>query len=464
MKIGTSGFRGIIGDEFTKDEVVKIIQCICNEIDKKNLKREVIIGYDNRFMSEIFAQWICEVFAGNKVKCFLTNSSVPSPLVSLMTKILNNDFGIMVTASHNPYLYNGLKVYVGEGKEPDTELENLLNNEVEKIKEVKQISFKKAKESNFIESVNYVNDYIKNITKLLKFKSGFSSKVVFNVMNGSSLCAINELKKKLKIEKLDIINTNRDALFNLDGPIPNEDKLQDFKKFALENKYDFAFATDGDGDRIALFDEKGNFYCGNELGALIYYFSVKEKKMQGPIIRNTTLSKIVDKVAEHLGQKAIETKVGFKNVTKALVENSAIMGCENSGSEIGGHTFVKDGIVVFALILEIYEYYKKPFSVLFDQMKKEIGYNMAYKETSLSVDDKEKIINYLKTNTPNFKKEIESVSTQDGFKYYFKDGSWLSIRFSGTENLLRIVCEENSKKALEQTIKTAFEIINNIEI
>ncbi len=462
MKIGTSGFRGIIGDEFTKEQVVKIIQCVCNQIDKKSLKKEVIVGYDNRFMSEVYAKWICEVFAGNGVKTIYTQTSVPSPLVSLMTKKYKNDFGIMVTASHNPYYYNGIKVFVAEGKEPDSELEKILNTETENITLINALDYDLAIKNGLVTTKDYTSEFVTNIVNLLKFKSNFKAKVLFNVMNGSSLNAIMELKKQLNLTNLDVVNTNRDALFNLDGPIPNEDKLQDFKKYALEKGYDFAFATDGDGDRIALFDEKGNFYCGNELNALIYYFTVKEKKQTGPVVKNVTVSKLVENVANLLGEKAIETKIGFKNVTEALVNNNALVGAENSGSEIKGHTFCKDGLIVFALALEILEYYKKPFSEIFADLKKQANYNMSYKETSIKVASKENIINYLNNNTPNFNKKIVSTSTLDGYKYYFEDGAWLSIRFSGTENLLRIVAETNTKEELERIIETTFDIIKAI--
>ncbi len=463
MKIGTSGFRGIIGDEFTKENVRKIIQCISDIINKKNLKKEVIVGYDNRFMSEVYAKWICEVFAGNNIKCVYTISSVPSPLISFMTKICKNDFGIMVTASHNPYMYNGLKVFVKEGKEPDSDLENILNTKTEDIKEVNFLDYDLAESKNLVECKDYTKDYVNNIVNLLKFKTDFKSKVIFNVMNGSSLNSILELKKQLNLTKLDIVNTNRDALFNLDGPIPNEDKLQDFKKYALDNKYDFAFATDGDGDRIGLFDEKGSFYCGNELNALIYYFMIKEKKYKGPIVKNVTVSKLVENIANNLGEKAIETKIGFKNVTEALVKNNALLGAENSGCEVSGHTFCKDGIVVFALVLEILEYYKKPFSQIFEQLKKEAGYDMFYRETSIRVPSKEKVLNFMNNNKLDINKPIVNVSTLDGYKYYFDDGAWLSIRFSGTESLLRIVVETNTKNELEEITKKVIDIIKSIK-
>ena len=462
MKIGTAGFRGIIGDEFTKANVTKIIQCMCNIIDRENLKREVLIGYDNRFMSEIYAEWIAEVLVANNVKAQITQTSVPTPLVSFMTKKLNLDFGVMITASHNPYFYNGLKVFSKLGREVDKRMEDIFNSEPETIEEIKTVSFKEAVENGMVEKVDYTKLYVDNIVSLLKFKDNFNVKAIYNVMSGSSLNAVMELKKQLNLKRLDIVNTHRDALFNLSGPIPTEENLEDYKEYALENKYEFAFATDGDGDRIAVFDEKGKFYNGNELNALIYYFMLKEKGMNGAFVKNYSFSTIVDKIANKFGTKVYETKVGFKYVTEALIENEALIGAENSGSEVKGHVFVKDGLVVFTLLLEIIEFYKKPLSKIFSDMKKFANYDMAYIEYSYKVEEKEKIIEYLKSNNPKFSKKIAEKGTLDGFKYIFEDGTWVLIRFSGTENLIRLVIEENSQKDLEKLLEETKEIIANI--
>ncbi|MBR4002913.1 MAG: hypothetical protein IKI95_02440 [Clostridia bacterium] len=463
MKIGTSGFRGIIADEFTKENVTKIIQCLCNIIDREKAKREVVVGYDNRFMSEVFAKWICEVLAGNNVKAYITNTSVPSPLVSYATKYLKNDFGIMVTASHNPYFYNGLKLYEKEGKEVDNRLEGILNSEPITITNVNIISYEQGKENGLIEEVSLTKPYIDNIISLIKFKEKFDTKVIFNVMNGSSLVAVEQLKKQLKLKNLDIVNTHRDALFNLDGPIPNEDKLQDYRKHALENKYDFAFATDGDGDRMAVFDEKGKFYNGNEINTLLYYFMIKEKGLSGPFIKNYSFSTIIDKLAKKLGQNVVETKIGFKYISEALIENNALIGAENSGGEIKNHVYVKDGLVIFALLLEIVEYYKLPLSQIFNNLKKEAGYTMEYVENSFTVDNKQKIIDYLTTKQPKFSKKVVEKGDLDGYKFKFEDGTWVHIRFSGNENLIRVVVEQNSKKELEDMLEEAKQIIADIQ-
>ena len=190
MKIGTAGFRGIIGEEFTKENVTKIIQTLCNIIKREKFKKEVLIGYDNRFMSEVYAEWISEVLAGNKIKAKITSTSVPSPLVSYITKVDNYDFGVMITASHNPYFYNGLKIFSRLGREVDKRMEDIFNSEPETIKEVKKLDYKDAVEQGFVERVDCIKKYVNNIVSLLKFKDKFKSKVIFNVMNGSALGAI----------------------------------------------------------------------------------------------------------------------------------------------------------------------------------------------------------------------------------------------------------------------------------
>ena len=462
MKIGTSGFRGIIGEEFTKENVVKISQCLCDIAIKNNFKKEVIIGYDNRFMSEVFAKWIAEAFAGNGIKSYITKTSVSTPTVSFATKITKNDLGIMVTASHNPYFYNGLKIFQKDGREVETWIENILNSDPEKIKNIKTLNFENGLKTGVIMYCDFTNEYVNSILNLITFKNVFNQKAIFNVMNGSSYEAIKCLKEKLKLKNLDIINTNRDALFNLDGPIPNEDKLQDFKDYAVKNKYDIAFATDGDGDRMGLFDEMGNFYNGNQINTLLYYFMVKEKKLKGGFVKNASFSSIIDKLSQKLNFEVFETKVGFKNITECLIKNNALVGAENSGCEINGHVYVKDGIVVFALLLEILNYYKKPLSQIFKELYKEAGYTMHYVEYSYKISDKNKVIEYLKNNTPKFSKKIVKTSNLDGFKYYFEDGSWILIRFSGTEDLIRLVIEENSKKELDKTLEETKKIVNNI--
>lgn len=464
MRIGTSGFRGVIAQDFTKDSFCKIIQCTCDIVKKLNFNREIVVGYDNRFMSEIFAKWAVEVLCANDIKAKITDSSVPSPLISFVGKFLKNDISLMITASHNPYYYNGVKIFSKDGQDLEIYLEKLYTKQLKKVNKYKSMSFDEAKKSGKVEFCNYTKEYVKNIVNVLDYKKDIkisNIKTLFNVMNGSSFSAITELKKQLKLDT-EIVNSKRDALFGLKGPIPDESNLLDYKKYALEKKVDFAFATDGDGDRISVLDEKGNYYAGNEIASLIYYFCIKEKKMKGAFVKNYSFSLLANKLCQHFNTKLIETPVGFKYIGEQIIKNDAILGAENSGIEIAENTFTKDGLVVYALLLEIVSFYKKPLGKIIEQMKNEIGYNMYYKEISFEVKDKDKIIEFLKENNPPFDKTIAQKGVLDGVKYIFDDNSWILIRFSGTENLIRLVAECYSKKDLKNLLTKTQNFVNNI--
>jgi len=461
MKIGTSGFRGVIGDEFCKENVCKITQCLCDILKKKNFKREVVVGFDNRFLSEMFAKWVCEVLSANGVLAKLTKTSVPSPLVSFSNRFLKNDLSVMITASHNPYYYNGLKIFSKNGQDLEFGLEKMFENMLKKVKKYKFLDFDECEKGGKVEKIDLIKDYVKSILNVLKFKEDIKIKTLFNVMNGSSFEPVLELKKRLKLD-CDIKNSERDISFGFSAPIPNEENLEEFKKIAFERKVDFAFATDGDGDRLAVFDEKGTYHNGNDICSLIYYFAVKEKKEKGDFVKNFSFSTLADRVCEKLKTEIVETPVGFKNIAQKVALCGGLIGAENSGCEVPAHTSTKDGLVVFALLLEIVNFYKKPLSEIIKNMKNEVGYNLFYKEISFSVKNREKVEEIFKNPTLNFGKNVKRIDRLDGVKYIFEDGTWLLVRFSGTENLLRLVTEQKTKSEVEKMLKFAIEFVEKL--
>jgi len=463
MKIGTSGFRGVIGEEFNKENACKITQCLCDILKKKNFKKEVVVGYDNRFLSEKFAEWVCEVICANGILAMLTKTSVPSPLVSFANRLLKNDLSVMITASHNPYYYNGIKIFSKDGQDLEFELEKMFEKNLPKVKKYTSLNFEDCEKSGKVQKIDIVKDYVKSISRVMKYKKDIKIKTMFNVMNGSSFESVLELKKQLKLD-CDILNKNRDVSFNFNAPIPNEENLQEFKKMALEKKADFAFATDGDGDRLAVFDEKGIYHDGNDVCSLIYYFAVKEKKEKGAFVKNFSFSNLADRVCEKLKTKIVETPIGFKHIAQGIVDNAGIVGAENSGCEIYFHTSTKDGLVVFALLNEIVNYYKKPLSEIIKEMKKEVGYNLFYKEISFKVKSRKNVKEFFDNSIPNFEKKVKKIDKLDGVKFIFEDDTWLLVRFSGTENLLRLVAEQKSKIQVENILKTTKEIIEKMEL
>lgn len=462
MKIGTSGFRGIIGEEYTKDEVCKIVECTCKIIEKQNFVRKVVIGYDNRFMSEIFARWASEVFVSHNIHVIMCKKSVSSPLLSFAGNYEKVDLSLMITASHNPYMYNGIKIFSSHGQDLELYIEELYDKYLPKIKNYKVLDFDEGEKRGLIEYKDYSNEFVQNMLKLLKFKIDKNLKTLFDCMNGSSVSVITSLKKALKLN-VEILNTNRDALFDLKGPIPTEENLTKFKKYAIEQKVDFAFATDGDGDRVAVYDEKGNYLSGNELASLIYYFAIKEKGLKGGFVKNYSFSTLIDKICDKYNKDLFETSIGFKYISQKMIDTNSLVGAENSGIEVKGNVYTKDGLVVYLLLLEILSFYKKPLSKIVEEMKSDVGYTLKYREYSFNVKNKSKIIRTLQKEIPEFKKEVVKVGHLDGFKYYFKDGTWALVRFSGTEELLRLVCEQKTKKEVDELIAFLKDYADKIE-
>lgn len=461
MNIGTSGFRGIIADEFCKDEVCKITQCLANIMTKQNLKKQVVVGYDNRFLSEYFAGYMCEVLVANGINVRITSTSVPSPLVSFANRYLSNDISVIITASHNPYYYNGVKIFSKNGQDLEKDLELMFGTYLPKVRSYHSVPFEQAESSGKVQPIDLIEEYVKSILKTLKFKDNIKTKTLFNAMNGSSVRCAQQLKSALNLD-CEIVGDTRDVTFGFSAPIPNEDKLQNFRTLAQSRKVDFAFATDGDGDRLAVFDDKGVYHNGNEICSLIYYFTVKEKHQKGAFVKNFSFSTLADKVCQKLNTSIVQTKVGFKNISQAVNENNGIIGAENSGCEIPSHTQTKDGLVVFALLNEIVSFYNKPLSQILFEMEQDVGYNMSYKEVSFPVLDKQKTKRFFDSSLPDFGKKIVKVDRLDGVKYIFEDGTWLLVRFSGTESLLRLVTEQNSSEAVEKLLNFTTNLVKEV--
>lgn len=445
MEIGTSGFRGIIGVDFTKENVEKIAFALSKVIYKKGLGK-VLLGYDYRFMAEDYALWLAKVLASQKIEVDLFDRATTSPMISFGGKKYKYDLSIIVTASHNPYYYLGIKIFDKDGRDLSLELESLIMKTLVKVKKVP----KKEIEENLIKKVNYEKEYIKSLFDLLKYK--INCKVAFDNMHGTAVNVVKKMQKEKKL-KFDILNENRDVTFNFSSPLPFEENLGDLKKKVLEEKLDFGFATDGDGDRLGVIDDKGNYLCGNEIAPLLYYFAIKNKGKRGAFVKNYSFSTFIDCVAKVLEGKVFETKIGFKYIGEKLTRENGLFGAENSGIEVPQHAYTKDGVAVFVLLMEVVSFYKKPLSQIVEELKKEVNFKKFYKEVSFEVKNRKNIEKYLSKNEIPFE-NVKGIGKLDGTKYIFENG-FLLVRFSGTEDKLRLVAEFKNKKEVEEKIQKA---------
>lgn len=465
IEFGTGGFRTIIGEGFTKESVQKIAQAICNIIIEERLKKEIALGFDQRFLSKESSVWISEVFAGNNIKVNLTNKVVPTPSIMFAVKNLELDFGLMITASHNPYLYNGIKVFMKGGRDALEELNLKIGQIASSLTNVKTIDFEEAMALGLVCYFDPIPNYIQNLSNFINptFKES-SAKILFNNMYGVATESVNLLKEKYNLLNLELINTNHDAFFNFELPAPNAETLQAFSKQVVCGNYNFGLAVDADADRIALIDEKGTFYDGNIIIPLVHYYLAKYRNLKGDVVKNIATSIFADKMANALGVNCHEVFVGFKFLVDKMNETNAILLGEGSGGvTLNGYISGKDGIFSSMILIELQKIINKPMSVIIDEAKNFCGYSYALDEMYFEIKNKNNIINILNSRIPNFNKEVVSVQKEDGFKYVFKDNTWLLIRFSKNEPVLRIHTEQTTQKEAEDFKLSTKKFIEEID-
>lgn len=455
IKFGTSGFRAIIGENFTKTNVQKVAQALCKIIKSEKSNKPVVIGHDRRFLSKEATIWFAEVLAGNNIKTLVYPEGVPSPTVMYTVMADNLDYGIIITASHNPYLYNGIKITTKGGKDASQECAANIEKIANKVKKVKTLDFDIAIQKNIIEYFDNIKNYFKNIQKYISKQTKSSNlKVIFNAMHGVTADYTPYLEKMFNFNKFTVINSNEDPYFGNKLPSPEDNFLTEFKKEVVKGRYSVGLAVDGDGDRLAVIDEAGNFHDNNIIMAICYYYLIKYKGLKGDIVKNNTTSIILDLLAEKLGYTCHEVPVGFKHISAKMQETEAILGGENTGGmTIKGYIPSKDSFFSIAILLDAMATIGKSLSSIVKEVKSASGYISTYINDNIEVKNKAKLNKALLKHTPNFSYKPIEINRMDGTKYIFEDGSWVLIRFSGTENVLRYTLEFQTEIECERNLK-----------
>ncbi len=458
IKFGTSGWRGLIAEDFTFSGVALVSQAIAKYILKSSRKKTpVIIGYDTRFLSPEFAKLAAEVLAGNKIPVHFIKTFCPTPVISYMIIKKKLAGGINITASHNPAEYSGLKFSPSSGapapSEVTTEIEKYI--EVIKEKDIKKLDFETAVSKGLIKIINPMNDYFKQIRELINFRKIKSAKlkVIQDCMFGTSIGYLDKLLEGNV--NLKLLHDFRDPLFANRSTEPDAENLIELSKSVKKFKANVGIATDGDADRFGVIDEKGKFIPPNIVIALILEHLIKNKKLKGGVIRTIATSHLIDEIAQkNKIKKYYETPVGFKYIGQIMLEEDIIIGGEESGGlSILNHIPENDGILADLLILELIAYEKKPLSKLVKELFKK--YNEVYftrVDITIKPELKLKILEeFEKLNWGEIlNRKLIKKDKRDGLKLVFHDKSWFLIRPSGTEPKLRIYIEATSKKHLEK--------------
>lgn len=439
----------MIGDEFTKANIQLLAQGLVNKMKNEGVAGfGIVMGYDRRFLSKEAMQWAAEVFAAAHIKAYLINKSSPTPLVMYYVMKHGFPYGMMITASHNPAIYNGIKVFTAGGRDADEIQTKDIEDYIADIapEEIGSMEYEKAKEAGYIEEIYPLNEYLDNILASVDVdrirKAGL--RVAIDPMYGVSETS---LKTILMTARCDVatIHDRHDTLFGGKLPSPSAATLHSLQNYVVEKRYDIGIATDGDADRIGVIDDRGNFLHPNDILVLLYYYLVKFKGWRGPVVRNIATTHMLDKIAEEFGEKCYEVPVGFKHISAKMQETAAIIGGESSGGlTVRGHIKGKDGVYAAALLVEMLAVTGKKMSEIMEDIHAECGeIHMEERDYKFSQEKKQEIFKRLmeEKQIPELEFDVDHISYLDGSKVYFANGGWVIARFSGTEPLLRIFCE-----------------------
>ena len=460
IEFGTGGWRAIIAEDFTFYNVKRVGRALAAYIRENDYKEKIVVGHDFRFLSGRFSRALAESLADEGIEVLFMEEAAPTPMIMLAVDHENLDLGASVTASHNPPEYNGIKVFVEGGRDAPQDVTDRLEGIVREISDIgySRGHFFDLIDRGEISYYNNKNEYIDSLLEqvdqeIIKEKN---FKILFNPMFGVARDIMMMCLSILRCY-VDTINDYRDTMFGLDMPAPERGSLGDMEFQLEKNDYDLGIATDGDSDRMALLDERGRYISPNEILTLLYYYLQEYRDESGGVVRNVATTHILDRMAEHYGEKAVEVPVGFKHIVTAMDEDNLLLGGESSGGlKLRGHINGKDGILSAMLAVEMIARTGKKIGELLDEIKRKFGSlrffagNYEYSE-----DEREELEAkfFAEKHVPDFGKELENVTYIDGVKYNFADGTWLSIRFSGTEPLLRVYMEMKNRGEIESILE-----------
>ena len=456
VEFGTGGWRAIIGDQFTRANIRIVAAALARRMkDEGSAEQGIAIGYDRRFLSRESAIWFSEVMAGEGVFVRFVNLSCPTPLVMFTVKNLDLPYGAMITASHNPAIYNGIKLFTRGGRDANKTFTDEIAAAANALtpEEIRDVPFEQALAEGKIRFIDPRDDYLDSIMAQIDIDAirHRRPRIVLDPMFGVSLTGLQTILYTARCD-LDVINDRHDAFFGRHLPAPNPDTLADLQMAVREHNADLGIATDGDADRLGVIDEKGRYVSANEILALLYSYLLEYRGWRGPVVRNIATSHLLDRIAAYWGQECIEVPVGFKYISAGMEAHDAVIGGESSGGlTVRGHILGKDGLYAASLLVEMVCKSGKSLSGLIQEMYERYGRcAMVERDFALTPERKGAILKLLleEKRLPDFGRTVDHVSYADGCKVYFERDAWVIARPSGTEPRIRVFAEaEDAQEA-----------------
>ncbi|MCM8781643.1 MAG: phosphoglucomutase/phosphomannomutase family protein [Candidatus Omnitrophica bacterium] len=469
IKFGTDGWRAVIGEDFTFENIKIVSQAIAEYIKKQWVKgrtQGAVVGYDTRFMGKEFADVVVTVLAGNGIKVFLSKEPTSTPALSLSVKQNKLIGGIMITASHNPPRYSGLKykgAYAGPADPEDIrEIESFLGKG-----RIVETSKEEAKKAGLLKEVDLNKphfEFLKSYVNMALLKNA-KFKILVDVMYGAGDHLIQNILKDSKCE-VKTIHAELNPAFGGTPPEPIECNLTELIGMVKGEGYDIGLATDGDADRIGVISCGGEFITSSQVIALLLVHFVEDKKWTGSVVKTISGSFLIDEIAKGYKLKLHETAVGFKYICRLMQTEDVLLGGEESGG-IGFKKYVpeRDGTLAGLLLLEMMAYRKKSITQILRDIEKRFG-KFVQKRLDLRCPEEKKtaLFAFIKERPPTnlLGTKIVQTITYDGVKFIAADKSWILFRSSGTEPILRIYCEADSAGKVKKLLELGKAMVLNV--
>ncbi|MDB6109942.1 MAG: Phosphoglucomutase [Pedosphaera sp.] len=469
VKFGTDGWRAVIAEDFTFTNLDRVSQATADywkahPVPGAELK--VIVGYDRRFLSDQFGRRVAEVFAGNGYQVVLTSEPTPTPAVSFAVKDQKAIGGVMITASHNPPSFNGfkLKSHYGGPAEPAVcqGVELLLDHNPVRAQDLNaavkegRVAIKNIRPAHYRAIKNLVDFKL-----IAKSKLRFAHEALFGVGAG----CFNELLAGTTCN-VTTLNGAHDVLFGGINPEPIEKNYGRSAAYLKKHPHDVCLVTDGDADRVGAMDGRGNYLSTHQLICLLLHHFVVNRKGRGRVVKALTTTSMMDKMCAAYGLELVETGVGFKYICAEMLKGDVLIGAEESGG-IGfpGHVPERDGILAGLMLLELLATEKVSVNKLIARLEKQFGpHRYGRIDTHFPLEKRAALMDFCVKNPPAklLASPLADVKSYDGVKFVAEDGSWLMLRGSGTEPILRIYAETKSDAGVEKLLKMGMQLTRKV--
>jgi phosphomannomutase len=458
IKFGTDGWRGVIGEDFTMANARIVASAIARYVVRaEDPRKGVLIGYDHRHDSDRVAVEIAEVISSTGTPVRLADKPCPTPAISLLVRQRKAAGGVVVTASHNPYTWNGVKYKASYGSSALPSIVTQIENELAVVQSNGVPALPPRRE--LIYSLEPRGPYLDTIEKLVDWQRLRDAKFRFVVdpMHGSAAELLHTLFVRNGIASEEIRGT-RDSRFGGVHPEPIEPHIEALRKAVLAGKFDAGFAADGDGDRIGAIDREGSFVNPHQIFALLAWHLIGTRKLPGDIAKTFSVTKLVDALASKFQRKLHEVPIGFKYICELMLEQNILIGGEESGG-IGTSLYLpeRDATVSALILAELMAWHGESLGELLGALHREFGeFHYGRVDLDVKATQKQKAIEHFSNERLKQFGEwpVARRENMDGIKLYLGDVGWVLVRASGTENLLRIYAE-TSKAATTQRVLRA---------